>query len=123
MRQPGLTCAILNSFLSLNASQSLKLSRYPHDVLSLPSFNGERMDHYWTGMQLILSAFVFVLIVIFAAAAFLDSRFRKTSSYRGFRSERDSFILRSTGSDEGVESVFEESPAVLNTEGIRIAAK
>ncbi len=81
------------------------------------------MDHYLTGTQLILSAFVLVLIVIFAAAAFLDSRFREMSSDRGFRSERDSFIPRNTGSNEGSESVFEEAPAVLNAEGIRIAAK
>lgn len=81
------------------------------------------MDHYLTGTQLILSAFVFVLIVICAAAAFLDIRFREMSSDRGFHSERDSSIPRSTGGNEGGESVFEESPTELSAEGSRVAAE
>ncbi len=73
------------------------------------------MDHYFTGMQLILGAFALVLIIVFAVAAFLDSRFAKSSPDRDFRSEREfSFIPQGTGTDEGSESVFEQSAADLN---------
>jgi hypothetical protein len=73
------------------------------------------MDHYFTATQFLLGAFALVLIIIFAVAAFLDSRFAKSSPDRDCRSERDfSFIPQSTGPDEGSESVFQESAPDLN---------
>jgi len=73
------------------------------------------MDHYFTGMQLILGTFALVLIIIFAVAAFLDSRLAKSSPDRNCRSEREfGSIPQSTGTDEGSESVFEQSAADLN---------
>ncbi len=82
------------------------------------------MDHYLTGMQVILGAFALVLIAIFAVAAVLDNHFRETWLDRGLHSGREySVTPRNTGSNEGGESVFEESPTVLNAEGIGIAAE
>jgi hypothetical protein len=67
-----------------------------------------------TEIQWILGAFALVLIMILAMAAFLDGRIAKASPDRDSRSGREfSFILRSTGSDEGNESVSEEASAHL----------
>ena len=82
------------------------------------------MDHNLTEIQWILGAFALVLLMIFAVAAFLDSRLAKASPDRDSRSERESgFIPQSTGSNELSESVFEQSAAVLNTQAIKIAGQ